>query len=105
MKPEMGVFLKEQIWVKKLNNDISHVINHMTFIGNYYNNKLVYKFIKQARFWYRPKIFLTFAIYIFYVSCNWLTLLTDWLVCILYIFYTSCNWPSHVTDQYSLIFL
>lgn len=39
----------------------------MTFVGNYYNNKLVYKFI---RFWYCPKKLSNFAIYIFYATCN-----------------------------------
>ena len=53
----------------------------MTFIGNYYNDELVYKFINQARFWYRPKIFSIFAIYISYATCNWLGLLTDWSTC------------------------
>ena len=50
----------------------------MIFIG---------KFIKQARFWYCPKRFSTFAIYIFYATCNWLSLLTDWSACLFYIFY------------------
>ena len=56
---------------------MSHVINHPTFIGNYYNNELVHKFIKQAGFLYCQKIFSTFAIYIFYASGNWLNLLTN----------------------------
>ena len=91
--------------IKKLNNDLSHVINYMTFIGKHYNNEFVQKFIKQTRFRYRSKIFSTFAIYIFYASCNWLSLLTDRSVCLFYIFYTSYKWSNHVTDQYSLTIL
>ena len=32
--------------MKKLSNDVNHVINHVTFINNYHNDKLVHKFIK-----------------------------------------------------------
>lgn len=41
----------------------------MIFIGNYYNNELGYKFIKQAKIWYHPKYFqlLVFIYFILFV--------------------------------------